>query len=575
MDMSFFAEMAWKSALIAGAALMLATMLRSRAAADRAMVLKLGVVMLLALPLIVLFVPSLEIVAFAAPEAPPAFVAAPMSEWQLAALAGGLPPAEAPTIWDDPTPLILLAWLGGLAMIGVRLLAGLWTLRRWTRSGRDVTCPDWLAAFDRVRWQAGNPDAIRLLAADEVRSPLSWGWRRPVILIDPDTLGEPDDAEAILAHEVAHIARGDWPVLMLARAVKALFWFNPLVWLLEREIVQQAEEAADLEAAERIDPARYAETLLSWARFNAMVPANSIAPRGGALGRRVRAILDRRSRERPAGSAWTGIAMLLCLGIAAPVATAKLVAATQAPPALAPVAVPPAPDAPEVPAAPEAPVAPAPPVPPEALAAPDAPAMVHIRVPPVPPVPPIPDVGLIVRDALAAALPAIPVALANAQVAVDPAHIEEALRRAEAEMRRAGHSRARIDAELRRAREQVARAHVVQHADVAVAMRHAERAMADSRRTLRLSMARGADGMLEGARQMEHGADRMEQTGIRLRTDPAYREEKIAHARRRGETTTHEELIEAGEGLIDGARGMRDGAREMREAADRMRAGHS
>ena len=171
MDISFFAEMAWKSALIAGAALMLATMLRSRAAADRAMVLKIGVAMLLALPLIVMFLPALEIVAFAAPEAPAALPAAPLTAWQLAALAGELSPAPVPSIWDDPTPLVLLAWLGGLAMIGARLAAGLWTLRRWTRGGRDVTCPEWLAAFDRVRWRAGNPDAIRLLVADEVRSP--------------------------------------------------------------------------------------------------------------------------------------------------------------------------------------------------------------------------------------------------------------------------------------------------------------------------------------------------------------------------------------------------------------------
>ena len=47
MDVSFFGEMAWQSALISGFALALAYVLRSRAAADRALVLRLGVVMLL------------------------------------------------------------------------------------------------------------------------------------------------------------------------------------------------------------------------------------------------------------------------------------------------------------------------------------------------------------------------------------------------------------------------------------------------------------------------------------------------------------------------------------------------
>ena len=163
-------------------------------------------------------------------------------------------------------------------MVGSRLLAGLWLLRRWTRAADEVTCPEWLAAFDRVRWVVPNAESVRLLVSGDVQSPLSWGWRRPVILIDPDTLDQPEDADGILAHEAAHVARRDWPVLMLTRIAATLFWFNPLVWLLEREVVQQAEEAADCAAAERVEPARYAETLLNWAQHNTLVPANSIAP---------------------------------------------------------------------------------------------------------------------------------------------------------------------------------------------------------------------------------------------------------------------------------------------------------
>jgi hypothetical protein len=212
-------------------------------------------------------------------------------------------------------------------MVGSRLLAGLWTLHRWTRAADEVTCPEWLAAFERVRWSVGDSDSVRLLVSGEVNSPLSWGWRRPVVLIDTDTLGRPDDAEAILAHELAHVARRDWPALMLSRIAATLFWFNPLVWMLERETVQQAEEAADCEAAGRIEPARYAETLLNWAQSNPLLPANSIAPSGHALGRRVKAVLDRSVRERPSGSAWTAAAILLCFGIAAPVAAMQLVAA--------------------------------------------------------------------------------------------------------------------------------------------------------------------------------------------------------------------------------------------------------
>lgn len=571
MDASFFAEMAWKSALIAGAALMLAYVLRSRAAADRALVLRIGVAMLLLLPPIAVALPILPIEAWAAPQAPAPVFTIPGPEVALAqASLAGLQPAP-PTIWDDPTPLVLLAYLGGLLMAAGRLLAGLVLLGRWTRDARAVTCPDWLTAFERARAEAAYEGEVRLLASDAVPSPLSWGFARPVILIDPDTLAEPDEAAAILAHEMAHVARRDWLALMLTRIAAALFWFNPIVWLLEREIVQQAEEAADCEAAAHVEPALYAQTLLSWAQVGGRaLPANSIAPKGSALGRRVRAILDRRTRERPSGSALTRLAVLLCIAIAAPVAAMKLVQAA-----------PPAPEAPLAPAAPEAPPAPgAPPAPPV-----------------VPDIPDIPDVAPIVNEALAEVLPQIPEIVASAMSAIDPEEIdrevEEAVREARPHMSRA--DRERVHREVRRAvaqarghavraqaeamravaaaRPQIAHAQAEARRAIAAARPQIALAMREAQRARHVSMAHGADGMARGAEGMERGAREMEEAARRLRSDPAYRERQIARARARGETVTHEQLIEAAGEMQEGAEGMREGAREMREAAEQMRRG--
>jgi len=560
MDVSFFGEMAWKSALISGAALALAFALRSRAASDRALVLRLGVAMLLLLPFIALALPALRIEAWAAPAPaalPPLVLTG--SELALALPAdAGLQPAP-PTIWDDPTPLVILAYLGGLLMVGSRLLAGLFMLGRWTRAGREIACPEWLAAFERARWAAPHGERLRLLVSDAVPSPLSWGWRRPVILIDPDTLAEPEEAAAILAHEVAHVARRDWPVLMLTRVAAALFWFNPLVWLLEREVVQQAEEAADCEAAACVEPARYARTLLSWAQVNGrLIPANSIAPSGSALARRVRAILDGRLRERPSGSALTVFAAMLCIAVAAPVAAMQLVQAAQPP------APPPAPAAPEAPAAPDAPEAPQPPP------APHAPA----------PLPAPPEVDAAVREALAEVLPQIPQIVAEATAAVDPEEIQrevdEALRDAERDIgRMSREDRERMNREVRRA---VAQAQVrlaqVDRARVAAAVREARQAAEMAPRAVAVSMASGAQGMVSGAAGMEAGARHMEEQARRFR-DRSYREQVIAREAAKGHRVTHEQLIEAADGMEEGARGMREGAREMREAAQRMRDGHS
>ena len=588
MDLSFFVQMGWKSALIAGAALGLAYVLRSRAASDRAMVLRIGVTMLLLLPLAALFLPSLQIEAFSAPAAPTTTAAAPAPvvaqapsayayvpgpEVQPSYVQAADPQPAAPTIWDDPTPLVLLAYLGGLLMVGGRLLLGLFLLRRWTRAAQDVTDPDWLAALNRVR---GADDRVRLLVSDAVPSPLSWGWRQPVILIDPDTMDEPGEADAILAHEMAHVARKDWTALMLTRIAATVFWFNPIVWLLEREIVQQAEEAADSEAARHVEPARYAQTLLTWAQINGgMVAANSIAPKHSALGRRIRAILDR--RERPRGSAWTKIAALTCVAVATPIAAVQLVQAAQ----------PPAPAAP--------------PAPPSALIAPPAPPAPPVAGAPVAPLAPLAELHELgnisseVHAALAEVLPRIPEMVAASLASVDPdeidRNVQQALREAGPELRRLnGPERERVRAEVRRAMQQAREAMTRARSDMArartdmvrvraemqaqaprieMAMREAQRAAAIAPQAIAMSMRSGATGMARGAEGMERGAQRMEEQARQFR-DSSYREQVIARERARGHNVTHQDLIEAANGMEEGARGMREGAREMREAARHM-----
>ncbi len=538
MDVTFFTEMAWKSALISGAVLTLTAALRSRAAADRALVLRIGVVLLLLLPFIALGIPALQIEAWTAPEPLPAASYAAAAEAAIAMpAASGMSPIEA-TIWDDPTPLVLIAYLGGLLMLGGRLAAGLWMLGQWTRSARDVTCPEWLAAFDRIRWAAPNGDKLRLMVSDAVPSPLSWGWMRPVILIDPDTLARPEEAEAILAHEVAHVARADWPVLMLSRLAAALFWFNPLVRLLEREVVQQAEEAADAAAVDRVEPARYAQTLLIWARTGSgAVPAHAIAPSARALARRMKSILDNRLRERPSGSAWTAIAILLCIGIAAPVAAVELVAAARAAPA-APAAPAPQPS--------PRPVA----IPASSVQAAEAQAAIAAESDE------LVAVGPIVDEVLASVLPQIPAIVASATAGIDPDEIARTTREA---LR--AHPEVHIDhAEIEKA---VREAHQAARAAQIEASRidHAE-----IQASVRAGLRSAEVGMARGAAEMEAGARHMEEEAARLR-DPAYREQQIARARARGKTLTHEELLEASRGMREGAQGMRKGAEKMRESA--------
>jgi beta-lactamase regulating signal transducer with metallopeptidase domain len=549
MSYAFFLEMGWKSAAIAGAALLLMILLRRRSAADRGAVLRLGVGMLLLLPLVAVAMPALVV-----ETAPPAPVAAASDSAVLDAAAAYLAEAElnspetmassaaaqAAGDWNDPGILFALLYAGGLIMVGGRLAAGLWTLRRWTAEAREVSSPEWRGALERAH--AGRD--VRLLVSDEAASPMSWGWRRPVILIDRDALGRTEDAEAIVAHEVAHIVRGDWPTLILSRLTVALFWFNPLVWWLDREVAQQAEEAADSHAAERVEPARYAQTLLDWARQSGtvMLPANSMAGSEPGLVRRVKAVLDGRSARR-SGSFWTVAAMLSCAAFAVPVAALEFIPRAPEPPAPpAPLAAPPVPPAPFA-LAPPAPLAPLAPLAARLQAPgtpPAPPALPAHAAPPAPPAPPIQ-----VRIAAISAA-----TMAAAQAARHGEHVDaEALQR-----------------DIEQAIEEATR-------EAEIAGRVAHQAAAAAARAAKEGMARGADGMMKGADEMERGAERMRVEARKLRSSREYREEQIARAARRGDRLTHEQLIEAAGDMEKGAVEMREGAAEMRESAREMRRG--
>ncbi|MFL6844492.1 MAG: M56 family metallopeptidase [Allosphingosinicella sp.] len=548
MTYEFLIEMAWKSAAIAGGALLLASLLRSRAAADRGAVLKVAVALLLALPAIALFAPALQI------ETPPA-APAPVAATAPATPAASLPEAVATPVafsdedsvatraggdWNDPSLLFFLLYAGGALTVVGRLLVGLWILARWTREAREVEAPEWRSALARA---GGDSLGIRLLQSDEAGSPLSWGWRRPVILLDGDTLKMPGDADAILAHEVAHVARRDWPSLILSRLTVALFWFNPLVWRLDREVAQQAEEAADSDAATQVEPARYAQTLLDWARLSGAnaLPANAIAAGEPGLSRRVKAILDGRIGRR-SGSFWAVAAMLGCAAFAAPVAALEFVPEAPEAPA-APPALPAAP----TPLAAVAPVAPLAPLPPRA--APHA-----APAPLAPPAPLARAASLLPRDAQEARAAAQLGAAAEVR-----ARAEDAARGAVG----ADVDEAAINAEVERSVAEAMRSVEAVTAEASRVAEHAvEAAMA--------GVAAGSRGMEAGADGMERGAARMREEARRLR-DPAYRAQKIRDAAAHGRQLSDKDLIDAADSMEDGAQGMVEGAREMREAAAGMR----
>jgi len=169
---------------------------------------------------------------------------------QLSRLSGG----ALGTIWFVGTALVLLWIVGGLAYG--------WWLSLQTRRSENARL------VDGFRWaleQTGLRRSIPLVESERLRIPVVFGWMRPKVILPAHAAGWPDDRlRAVLLHESAHIRRADLAYQFLAKLTCALYWFNPLAWVVERKLFLAGERAADDQVIRReVTAADYAEHLMA------------------------------------------------------------------------------------------------------------------------------------------------------------------------------------------------------------------------------------------------------------------------------------------------------------------------
>lgn len=334
--------LAWKSALIAGLTLGLLRLARTRSAGERSLVAHVGLLALLVLPVASLVLPQWQPLpaSWVAEEVPKA---AAITDTGGSAVDPTVAAASVPAVADTAgSPPISLSegadlapflYLVPLALLfGVMLLA---VLRLFAMRGRAEVLVEgsWLSALAEAQRRMGFKHGTALLVSDELRSPISWGLLRSTIVLSPKAVQAVGEAEAIIAHELAHIARLDWAKLLASRVACAVFWFNPLVWMLARESHQLREEAADdAVLMADIDGPDYATLLVGAARHDnkaALMAAHGVAPSKNSLKRRITRVLDASLKRGPASASWVLMSLVVLAGVTAPLAAFSATAAEE------------------------------------------------------------------------------------------------------------------------------------------------------------------------------------------------------------------------------------------------------
>jgi CubicO group peptidase (beta-lactamase class C family) len=201
---------------------------------------------------------------------------------------------------DGPVQLFFV-WLSVVAVSMGRLLLSLSRLRWLERRARAVADErlQGLLATHRVARR------VQILEGPSHLVPITWGMFRPRLLLPGGWRNWPDGVlSAVIQHELAHIRRNDLAAQLLCDVARAVFWFNPLVWLATRAAHLAREQACDDEVTEcGIAPAAYAEALLALVyalRGAARSPESALAlVSHHELERRIEALVDTARVRRP------------------------------------------------------------------------------------------------------------------------------------------------------------------------------------------------------------------------------------------------------------------------------------
>jgi hypothetical protein len=135
----------------------------------------------------------------------------------------------------------------------------------------------------------------------------------------------PDQVEALLAHELAHVRRHDYLVNLAQHVIEALLFFHPVVWWLSYRMRVERELIADEIAADALPKARslgMALTELAQWRDDAAIVLAAVPARGGELRQRVARLIEpSRSAPRCAGIVLLcGLSAMCVLALRVPIA---------------------------------------------------------------------------------------------------------------------------------------------------------------------------------------------------------------------------------------------------------------
>lgn len=185
---------------------------------------------------------------------------------------------------------VVVFWLVGLSIGSVRMGIAFGRVRRMQRMAKRAVPADFRQRVAALAQRLGYYGKLRIGISDQIGGPALLGHLKPMLIFPVAIVNQlsPEQAEAVILHELAHLSRQDHWWNLLQCIVDVLFYYHPVMWWISARIREEREHCCDdLVLTHGPGGLPYAKALLYFEQQHT-TPATAVAltnSPGGLLGR--------------------------------------------------------------------------------------------------------------------------------------------------------------------------------------------------------------------------------------------------------------------------------------------------
>ncbi len=156
-------------------------------------------------------------------------------------------------------------FIGSLILLSVHFTSYFYYRHQLRNKGRSTENVSVLSQTEKLKRELNIRNIVRVIEYSEAESPMIIGFLKPVLVL-PNEHYSPEELFFILKHELVHLKRGDVYLKLLFVTANAVHWFNPLIWIMQKEATIDMELSCDERVTKDTGFAArkaYTETLLS------------------------------------------------------------------------------------------------------------------------------------------------------------------------------------------------------------------------------------------------------------------------------------------------------------------------